>query len=347
LVDLDLESPTLGAEARATLEEGIVDAFLLDVPLDYAAREQEPSLYYIGTGSQAADPEKIWASPRWKRLARGFRTQGAVMVLYLSPAGLAKLVLEPDGLVILAPRGYDPSVGAVPGIKRMVQAGVPVMAVVTRAAPLVARTAIGGERIAPSRLAGLVAVCAVAAAVAWIGSRQSGRDLAEPAAVRSGEGIAAEQEGAGDSLFYSVQVAAFSSPAQAAGYAKELARAGEVATVAPVRLGSQGVWYRVLLGALPTPAAADSLLRGLWERGLVKRPDGTILRTPFALEVGDASPRDIGALGLAFYAVKGPGGSERILTGAFEDSSQTRLADSLLGAVALRGKLVRRVGIRP
>ncbi|GIW51432.1 MAG: hypothetical protein KatS3mg081_0787 [Gemmatimonadales bacterium] len=352
LADLDLESPVLDAEARETVAEGIADAFLFGVSLGYAARQQERDLYYIGAGSKTSDPEQVWSSPRWERLARGFGSQGAVMVLYLSPAGLSKIALTPDGLVILAPRGYDPAAGSLPGIKRMVEAGVPVLAVVTGAEFPVSSVARAGKRPRSTRSfrpAALVAASVVAAAlVFWIAGpwrSASQRPLPDPAA--AGGRVSVPEGPAADSLFYSVQVAAFSTAEQAADYAEELARAEKVVTVAPVRLGTRGVWYRVLLGALPTAAAADSLLRRLWERGLVKRPNGTILRTPFALELGDYSLEDISELGMSLYALRTPGGSERIFAGAFEEGSQASLADSLLGAAGLRGKLVRRLGIRP
>jgi hypothetical protein len=348
LVDLDLESPILGAEARDTVEEGIVDAFLFGVSLGYAAREQEPDLYYIGRGSVAPDPKTVWSSPRWEKLARGFRSQGAALVLYLSAAALEQISLNPDGLIILAPLGYDPAAGRVAGIKRLLEAGVPVLAVVSRAERPRARIPARGRRIPRSRLAALVAATGIAAAtVAWIAVRRPEPER-KVAAAASGEMPATGGEvPTGDSLFYSVQVAAFSTAEQAADYARRLASQTEVVTVAPVRLGTQGVWYRVFLGALPTPGAADSLLRRLWERGLVKRPNGTILRTPFALEVADSNRAAISGLGMSFYAVKAPGGSERILAGAFEESGQAGLADSLLSAAGLRGKLVRRMGIRP
>ncbi len=347
LVDLDLEAPALGAEARNEVEEGIVDAFLFGVSLGYVAREQEPDLYYIGAGSKAADHEEVWTSPRWERLARGFRSQGAAMVLYLSGSGLGKISLQPDGLVILAPRGYDPVTGSVPGIRRLVRAGVPVLAVVTKAERSVERLTPRPCGVPRFRLVALLAGSAVAAALVFGIAGRRPRGARPEEAVGFTAQTASRGARATDSLFYSVQVAAFSSPAQAADYAEELARAEEVVTVAPVRLGTQGVWYRVLLGALPTPAAADSLLRRMWDQGLVKRPNGTILRTPFALEVGDANHEAVSELGVSLYAVKTPGGSERVLAGAFEESSQARLADSLLGAAGFAGKLVRRLGIRP
>jgi cell division septation protein DedD len=155
-------------------------------------------------------------------------------------------------------------------------------------------------------------------------------------------------------LFYSVQVAAFNQADQAAAYARGLARAG-AATVSPVRLGRQGVWYRVVVGALPTPAAADSLLHWLWSRRLVERPNGTILRTPHAQAVAEGvSLNEAGRLaeglrrrGVAAYIVPAPGGAAAVLVGAFEERDQARAADSLLKVAGLKSTLVLRMGTRP
>src|SRR3990172_689595 len=128
----------------------------------------------------------------------------------------------------------------------------------------------------------------------------------------------------------------------------------DAVTVSPVRLGHQGLWFRVIIGAFPTPGDADSLLRALWRRGAVERPNGTILRTPHAFLVGrEAAPeaaREIAEglrrRGVAAYIVPAPGGSAQVLVGAFEAPDQARAADSLLRLTGLTATLAYRMGTR-
>jgi cell division septation protein DedD len=152
-----------------------------------------------------------------------------------------------------------------------------------------------------------------------------------------------------DSLYYGIQIAAFDAHDRAVTYLATLGEDGATGTVTPVALGRQGIWHRVVIGALPTPAAADSLLRRLWERGRVRRPNGTILRTPYTFDIGrvegaDAAGDTVAALrrrGIAAYIVAAEG-PIRLLVGALEDADQARLADSLLRAAGMPGAIIQR-----
>jgi hypothetical protein len=114
------------------------------------------------------------------------------------------------------------------------------------------------------------------------------------------------------------------------------------------------LWFRVILGALPTAGGADSLLRTLWRRGVVERPNGTVLRTPHALLVRrDATADAAGATaeglrrqGVAAYIVPAPDGSALVFVGAFETPDQASAADSLLGLTGLQATLAYRMGTR-
>ena len=157
-----------------------------------------------------------------------------------------------------------------------------------------------------------------------------------------------------DSLYYSIQVAAFDRPDRAIAYAGSLERGDLVATVTPVRVGG-GLWHRVILGALPTAQAADAALRALWRDGLVEDGNGTILRTPQALDLGTRETlkiaqqevADLRAMGIPAYSMAAPLGQGRVLVGGFETADQIVVAESLLTAAGLTASLVTRMGIVP
>jgi cell division septation protein DedD len=157
-----------------------------------------------------------------------------------------------------------------------------------------------------------------------------------------------------DSLYYSIQVAAFDRSDRAIAYAGSLERGALMATVTPVRIGG-GLWHRVILGALPTAEAADTALRALWRDGLVEDGNGTILRTPQALDLGTRETlkiaqqevADLRARGIPAYSMAAPLGQGRVLVGAFETADQIAVAESLLTAAGLTASLVTRTGIVP
>lgn len=171
----------------------------------------------------------------------------------------------------------------------------------------------------------------------------------EPAAPPTARGPVAEL----DSLFYSIQVAAFDSPDRAMAYAGSLEHGSLIATVTPVRIGGTGIWHRVILGALPTAMAADTALRALWRNGLVEDGNGTILRTPQALVLGtretlkmaQQEAQDLRARGIPAYSMAAPLGQGRVMVGAFETADQIVVAESLLTAAGLTASLVTRTGI--
>lgn len=381
LVDLHLEQSVLETGATGPADEGLVDAFVFGVSLTHVARLQEPELYYIGVGTAPPNPVDVWSSERWKRLARGFGSEGALMLLCTPPAALVRLGVRPDGLIVVAPNGFQPDSLTFPGIASTLAGGTPLVAVVREAPPpppgrrdsgATRRRDSAGSRAVgfqPTRRSGVppyatvgAAAVAILAVVLLLRAADSGESApinATAAAPTQGLAVPPPQPPApvpeGDSLFYSVQVAAFNTMGQAIEHAKTYDDAAGAATVSPVRLGRQGVWHRVLVGAVPTALAADSLLRRLWQRGRLERPNGTILRTPHAYEIARMSTpnaaRDSASglrdRGVAAYIVAAPDGRSRLLAGAFEGPEQAAVADSLLRLAGLRATLIQRAGIRP
>jgi hypothetical protein len=389
LVDLSLEQPVLRDGATDAAPQGIVDAFAFGVALNAVAREQEPNLHFIGTGSAGAQPADIVASERWQRLARGFASEGALLLLFVPAAALPQLTVDLAALVVAAPEGFAVDGGTFPGISARVESGTPLVAIVregpppapqrssgmvrtsgtTRRSVSVAQ-AMAARRRAHSRASRtgvaialvVVALAGLAALLRWSLGGTPGapvvvsRDTVVAARPRSAGGLDRPSlAGSRDSLFYSIQIAAFNAPDRAVAFLRDLDEDGLGGTVTPVALGQQGWWHRVVVGLAPSATGADSLLRDLWRRGNVRRPNGTILRTPFALEIGRVSSPEEGrdsvtALrrrGIAAYIVAAADGTARLLVGAFEDEDQGRAADSLLRAAGVAGALVPRAGRRP
>ncbi len=158
-----------------------------------------------------------------------------------------------------------------------------------------------------------------------------------------------------DSLFYSVQVAAWPSLSQAVDHIGRFFRAGLPATIAAVPRDTERVWYRVLVGAVSDASAADSLRRRLRNAGLVGRTRVILAKTPYAfllathqdMDSARAATTGLRESGIPAYIVSMPNGSARVLVGAFDSPNQAELVDSVLplGGRDLSRILVSRVGI--
>src|SRR5260370_13432913 len=85
--------------------EGIVDAFEYGVSLNKAAHEVT-GVFFIPAGSDTAQASELFAHDRWRKLQAGFRSEGALLLAFLSEAGLAQLAAMPDGMIVLAPEGF-------------------------------------------------------------------------------------------------------------------------------------------------------------------------------------------------------------------------------------------------
>jgi hypothetical protein len=106
LVDCFVDEPTLHRVIGLPNEEGLVDAFEYGASLARVALKQpEPNLFFIPAGTYAPDPRVIMTHPRWKRLAAGFRHEGALLLLYLPPRCLPLLASDLDAALVLAPEG--------------------------------------------------------------------------------------------------------------------------------------------------------------------------------------------------------------------------------------------------
>lgn len=375
-VDLCTQAPRLGPPGPA----GITDAFLLGSSLSDVVREVSPNLYLIGSGTPPDTPRALWGHARWARLARGFREEGALLLLLVPGEALAVLPVKPDVVLALAAEDVATAVDAGIEIDRVVvlqqepsrrpstPRGPPPAPAPRRVRPSflvrLSRPALQLGRVMRERerrgtgvaIAAVVTAAlglAVAAAFFWPhGAATPARAPGSPASSPATPTTNDVHTDPGDSLFYSVQVAAFQSAVQALEAARDYASTGLTPIVAPVRLGRQGVWHRLLVGTLADPTAAQRQLAAIWRAGLLERPNGSILRTPYALRVGlyadaAAAAADAAALrerGIGGYIVETSRGAE-LLVGAFESPEQADLTDSMLTAGGRSGTLVNRAGI--
>ncbi|UCF39881.1 MAG: SPOR domain-containing protein [Gemmatimonadota bacterium] len=367
LVDLCLRDPVLDQRAVSGSGEGVVDAFLYGASLQHVAVEQDvPGLHVIPVGTRPTDPDEVWSHQRWRRLARGFGAEGALLILLVPVLALERLAVEPTRIVVLAP------VGKASAARRLVLpvdwSSAPVDVVVDTPPPRVsapprprprAARPVVTRRIRPSRLLRWESAAAAALALGTValavtlprnrnGAVSESTDSAAAAAIPAP--ATAEARPGADSLYYAVQVAAFQSMEAALEGAREYRTAGWTATVSPVRLGRQGTWYRLVVAAVSTPDAAERVLARLWSEGLVERPNGTILRTPHTIGLDrypdlTAAREGLRERGAAAYIVEAPDGTARLFVGAFETPEQARLADSILAAAGLQGTVVPRTGI--
>ncbi len=370
LVDLHFDEPALHAPRTPHAGPGIVDVFQSGESLQAVTLALDPpGLFFVPAGVGPGDPTRIWGHTRWPRLARGFESEGALLLLYVPADGLAHMSARPDRLVILTTDDYEADRTMALALAAGLDDGPEVIVVMDAEATVQpmpvppfphphvrppvtpTRPASPPRRRRRRRWAGMGGAIGIGLAIGLVVLVRSMTPAPDTPAAEATP-VAAPRV-AGDSLFYAVQVAAFKSPEAALAQATEYEAAGWLATVTPVRLGQLETWYRLLIGAASTSAGADSALTALWERGLVEHPNGTILRTPHALRVGTypdrVTARDalagLRARGVAAYIAGGADGRARLLVGAFEAPEQARLADSILGAAGLTPTLVARAGI--
>jgi cell division septation protein DedD len=429
LVDLSLDAPVLHTGVQDPPESGIVDAFLFGASLEHVSNKQDvPGLHFIGVGTPPSDSAKVWGSPRWERLVKGFASQGAVLLLYVPASGLAHLAVTPDLIVVLSPRDKPaedretkvrllasehgiPAVrivpGPTPGAKwrfgstRTVLTGVPYQEEEARR-PLFT-THDGADLTEEARstrrrdiVLGSVAVVStalVASVILLLSNRQvsdpddrsqptdSPADSSPAAAAATTRGAPVPRasaavpsdsaavhpeslssaaitpavlEGNGDSLYYSVQVAAFSRLEDALEHARELYRAGFPATMTAVPREPESIWYRVLVGAHGTVRDAAVVRSAMQSNGILEPTTGVVLRTPYALRIAIRPDRaaavetaeGLRESGVPAYIVEMPDRSVHVLTGAFESPDQARLTESVFAfaRLGLSLILVPRVG---
>jgi hypothetical protein len=371
LVDLWIEEPTLHQTVGLTPGDGIVDAFEYGVSLNKAAREVD-GVFFIGAGSYTASAGDLYAHPRWRKLQAGFHSEGALLLLFLSAAGLARLSAVADGAIVLAPEGLDPVSAAGGGdIGAALERGVPLLGVArdrwmpsaNPMPPPVSFHTAAGDPTTPSRRRHVVRAVAVAIALAgvvaagWGGwarapsrpTRPPRRPVAAAESTRAGTARPAPPAVAvapADTLPWTIQLAAYGSLDNALAHADRLAANGKILTlVTPVPQSGRTVWYRVQAGSYTTRAAAAAARDTLWRRGVTPRGIGDLLRAPYSF-VPPAGQSLEALRRRGVPAVRWPA-TDRLLVGAFQSRDQAAFTEAALKRAGVHANLLPRVGTRP
>jgi sporulation related protein len=363
LVDLWIEEPMLHEVIGFTPSDGIVDAFEYGVSLTKTAHQVD-GVFFIAAGSYTASAGEIFGHARWRKLHAGFRSEKALLLLYLSAGGLARLAATPDGLLVLSPDGFEPESSIGQGIIAATERGVPMLGVVRERwtpppAPAVAdfiparRPPAAGPRPASRRRAArpvlVAATLAAGAAGGW------GLLALDPGAPHVAAGRAIPQPPPlppppprADTLPWTVQLAAYGSLQKALALADQLRGegAGEVGSfVTLVPLGGGTVWYRVLVGSYPTRDSAAAARVALWRRRAVPPGQGELLRAPYSLALSGAM--DLDSLRRRGIPALPGTGNTATLVGAFESPEQASFTQAQLARAGIQTTLITRVETTP
>ena len=362
LVDLWLDEPRLHEVVGLAANDGIVDAFEYGVSLNTAAHPVD-GVYFIAAGSYTPNPNALLGHPRWQKLHGGFRSEGALLLVYVSAGALGKLAAVPDGLLVLSPDGYDPESTVGHEVQAAIERGVPVLGVVRERwtpAPHEAPHGPPGSTRPRRRTARPVVVAATLAAGAAGGlgllahelpvvpfGRPATRPVATapaplPPVAPAPAPPSAPAPAHMDTLAWTVQIAAYATIQKALSFADQLNKEDKIgAFVTPVPLGRRTVWYRVLAGPYPTRDAAAAARADLWKRSVVPDGQGDLLRAPYTLELGSSA--DVDRLRRDGVPPVPRTGDGPVRVGAFETADQASLAQARLKRAGIKAVLVQRV----
>lgn len=389
--DLFAESPPIQELVHTEDPHGLVDSFLYGVSLSRIAYEvpEAGQLYVMPSGTEPPDYEEILPNPRWHRLAAGFREVGALLVL-AAPASaphIEKLVDATDGAILVGegvPRKL-PVAMVITSVRepRPERAEGSEATEASTAGAAKARRRWSKQRIAA--VAGVVLTAALIVIAARLGfapllskqylGRKPDTTKGLSAVLPRTEPDTAVRPSTGDSSA-NAPVTTITAPplvnpadsSQASAFAVELVaentEAGAIlklqkegkllpaATFSPL-LDSKGFrWYKIVSGAYPDRAGADSLLADLRKRNVLDPAEGRVVRLPFAFRIDSAVPAAAVPAMLAqfveqgqpVYALRQADGTAWLMVGAFESIDQSGLYAETLRGSNFKPVLVYRKG---
>ena len=358
LVDLGIEEPSLHQTVGLTPSDGIVDAFEYGVSLAKAAHEID-GVFFIAAGSYTASAGDLYAHERWRKLQAGFRSEGALLLLFISAPALGKLSAVADGAIVLAPEGLDPASAVGQELASVAGRGTPLLGVARdRWMPTPSSTPAFDPIPEPShrprgaRAAVATLVLAGAAVGGWALFATATESFLTPSreetpaapvsAPESTRTAAPAPPPRADTLGWTIQLAAYGTAAKALAHADRLANEnGMVTMVSPVQQSGAGtVWYRVLAGSYATREAAAGARDELWRRGTAARGIGDLLRAPYSF----ALATDTSLAGLRRRGLPAVRWRSRVLIGAFETPEQAAFTEATLTRARVRATLLPRVG---
>lgn len=352
LVDLGVEEPALHQTVGLTPSDGIVDAFEYGVSLAKAAHEVD-GVFFIAAGSYTASAGDLYAHARWRKLQAGFRSEGALLLLFISATGLGKLSAVADGAIVLAPEGLDPASAVGQELAVVVERGTPLLGVARdrwmptpSATPAFDLPPEPDRRPRGTRAAVATLVLAGAAVGGWALFATATESFLTPSHTPAPRPVdttpAATPPARADTLAWTIQLAAYGTAAKALAHADRLANENGISPlVSPVQQSGAGtVWYRVLAGSYVSREAAAAARDELWRRGTAARGIGDLLRAPYSF----APATDTSLAALRRRGLPAVRWRSRVLIGAFETAEQAAFTEATLTRARVRATLLPRVG---
>jgi hypothetical protein len=359
LVDLHFGVACLHEAAGLPPGGGISEVIARDLDLSEAAREVR-GVFFIPTGDATAR-DVVLGSPRWARLRAGFRSQNALLLVFLNTRDLSRLSTSPDAVVLLAQDGVsEHGLHDAATLEELEERGVSLLGVVRERwapSPAPAPAPAPGPSSAsphpilepattrerrPWRARALVAALATAllAGGGWaLFARSATVERPRTPVVRESPAKRAVE----DTLAWTVQLAAYGTLEGALNHADQLARDSIKALIAPVvPAGAYAVWYRVVAGSYVSRDSAAKARAELWSSGTAPEGQGDLLRAPYSLLLDPSVQADsLRRLGVPATAWS----DGRVLLGAFESPEQAGFAEALVGRAGTRATVITRTGI--
>jgi hypothetical protein len=361
LIDLLGEGSELSAMVGDPTAPGITDMLDYGVSMRRAAVpiKDQPNLFVVPTGAESALQPVFIHHARWESIVQDFRDAGA-LVLIVAPALIPStdvLLNRLDGVV--AVRG-----AVIPSTKVPTLADVRLSAPYPRAmrrTPAISRARIEVNEPRHARLVlfalGALTLAALSWAVWYLRPWASGlgparsidAEPASPDSALSGEPLFA----GAPSAAWGISLASVNTRSGAMLGVSQVVDTLPSPTYSPTLPAQGGAWwYRVVVGAFPDSASAESTLVALRARGVIQADLGRAIPTPLALLVADSVSEsdaagrvgDLRTVGVPAYALRVAPGWTRVYVGAFDSGATVQSLVTLLDSLNLRATLVARVG---